>query len=560
MKRLSARALALCLAALFLLSLPHALFAAPPPDDVLVVAKRIDDVISLDPAEVFEFSGAEIIANIYDRLVVFDPEDVTRLYGGAAESWEVSADGRTFRFKIRPGMRFHSGNPVTAEDAAWSLRRVIRLNKSPSFILGQFGLTRQNVADKIYVEGGAADDGDIDDGDIDDGDILVIELDKPYAPTFLLYCLTSGIGSVLDRRVVLAHEEDGDLGHRWLKRHSAGSGPFVLKSWRANEYAILDRWPGYWGGAPIMRRLVFQHIAEPATQRLMLEKGDVDVARDLTSDQADGLKTDPTIRLRHVPKGMMLYLGLNQKNPVLADPRVTQALKYLVDYQGIAAHIVRDKGVIHQTIIPSGLFGALDETPYGFDPARARALLAEAGYGDGFDLTLDTRHGSPNIEIAQALQAGFAQAGIRLEILTGDDKQVLTKYRARNHDIFLGEWGVDYKDPHSNADAFAVNTDNGPDALFRTLAWRNSWADAGLTALTGAAILERDAKTREAMYRDIQGRMLATSPFVILFQGVDLVAERRDVRDIIWGPSFDSNFYRFATKGGAMRPEKGAGP
>jgi len=292
----------------------------------------------------------------------------------------------------------------------------------------------------------------------------------------------------------------------------------------------------------------------------MLEKGDVDVARDLTPDQADGLKTDPSIRLRHVPKGMMLYLGLNQKNPVLSDRRVIEAFKYLVNYQGIADHIVRDKGVIHQTIIPRGLFGALDETPYGFDPARARTLLAEAGYGDGFDLTLDTRHGSPNIEIAQALQAGFSQAGIRLEILTGDDKQVLTKYRARNHDIFLGEWGIDYQDPHSNADAFAANTDNGPEAMFRTLAWRNSWFDAELTALTGAAILEGDAKTRETMYQDIQRRMLATSPFVILFQGVDLVAERRAVSGIIWGPSFDSNFYRFAIKGGAASADKGEGP
>ena len=530
MKRFSA----LALAAVFLLSLPHPICAAPPLDDVLVVAKRIDDVISLDPAEVFEFSGAEIIANIYDRLVAFDPADVTKLYGGAAEAWDVSGDGRTFRFRMRPGMRFHSGNLVTAEDAAWSLRRVIKLNKSPSFILGQFGLTRENVFEKIYAQDDAT---------------LVIELDKPYAPTFLLYCLTAGVGSVLDRRAVLAHEEDGDLGHRWLKRHSAGSGPFALKSWRANEYAILEGWPEYWGGAPHLRRLVFQHIAEPATQRLMLEKGDVDVARDLTPDQADGLKDDPVVRLVHAPKGKILYLGLNQQNPVLADPRVTEALKYLVDYQGIADHIVRDKGVIHQTVIPRGLFGALDETPYRFDPARAYKLLEEAGFGEGFEVTLDTRHGSPNIEIAQALQAGFATAGIRLEILTGDDKQVLTKYRARNHDIFLGEWGVDYQDPHSNADAFAANRDNGPDARFRTLAWRNSWADSGLTALTSAAILEGNSKSREGIYRDIQRRMLATSPFVILFQGVDLVAERRDVSGIIWGPSFDSNFYRFATKG-----------
>ena len=135
-------------------------------------------------------------------------------------------------------MRFASGNPVTAIDAAWSLQRVIQLGLSPAFILAQFGLTEENVEARVRAE---------------DTMTLVIETDRAYAPSFLLYCLTAGVGSVLDRELVLAHEKDGDLGHEWLKQASAGSGPFSLIRWHANEYVILEGDSGYWRGGPAMR-------------------------------------------------------------------------------------------------------------------------------------------------------------------------------------------------------------------------------------------------------------------------------------------------------------------
>ena len=503
------------------------------PDDVLVMAKRIDDIISLDPAEVFEFTGAEVIANIYDRLVTFDVNDVSRLEGGAAQSWKISSDGKTYRFVMRPNMRFASGNPVTAIDAAWSLQRVIWLGLSPSFILAQFGLTAENVEKRVRAE---------------DAMTLVIETDRAYAPSFLLYCLTAGVGSVLDRELVLAHEKDGDLGHEWLKQASAGSGPFSLIRWRANEYVILEGDPGYWRGGPAMRRVVLQHIAEPATQRLMLEKGDIDVARDLSPDQVGGLAGLSNMRILHAPKGTLMYLGLNQKNPILAHPKVRKAFKYLVDYRGIGDHILRGRARVHQAIIPKGLFGALTETPYYFDLERARELLGEAGYGDGFSITMDASHGSLLTEVAQALQSDFAAAGIEAEIIPGDEKQVLTKYRARNHDIFIGEWGVDYQDPHSNADAYASNPDNSDAARFHTLAWRNAWAIPRLSELTASAILVSDQDERAALYEEIQRQVLVVSPFVVMFQSVDLIVERSYVSGLVWGPSFDSNFYRGAIK------------
>ncbi|MDH3912959.1 MAG: ABC transporter substrate-binding protein, partial [Rhodospirillales bacterium] len=127
-----------CLALGLVLALGGTVATAKTPNDTLVMAKDMSDIITLDPAEVFEFTGGELIANIYDRVMMFEPEDLTKLVGGVAESYTVSDDGKTITLKVRAGQTFHSGNPVTAEDVAFSLRRVIKLNKTPSFIFTQF--------------------------------------------------------------------------------------------------------------------------------------------------------------------------------------------------------------------------------------------------------------------------------------------------------------------------------------------------------------------------------------------------------------------------------------
>jgi peptide/nickel transport system substrate-binding protein len=526
---------ALALGGALAVALAPATAVAETPRDTLVQAWQIDDLITLDPAEVFEFSGAEYAANVYDRLVIYPPDDVADLRGHVAESWEIADDGKTYTFKVRDGITFHSGNPLTAEDAAWSLQRVIKLDKTPSFILSQFGFTPENVDDRIRV--------------VDDR-TFTVELDKPYAPTFFLYCLTATVGSVVDKQLVMEHEQDGDLGHGWLRTASAGSGPFKLRSWKANESLIIDGNPDYWGGAPGFELVVSRHVAEPATQMLLLEKGDIDIARNLEADQLERLRGNPDINVKEVPKGAIYYLGLNQKNEYLARPEVREALKYLVDYDGIASTIVKGSAVVHQSFLPRGFLGAIDDQPYTLDVEKARELLEQAGLEDGFAVTMDTRNASPLPEIAQVLQANWAEAGIDLEILPGDNKQTLTKYRARTHDIYIGRWGPDYQDPHTNADSFASNPDNSDAAgLTGKLAWRNAWDIPEMTAKTEAAVLERDPAKRAKMYEEIQREHQRTSPFVIMFQDIEVIAERADLTGMIWGPSFDDNKYWKGHKG-----------
>jgi peptide/nickel transport system substrate-binding protein len=184
MRRLSlwvagAAAFALVAAAPLTLSVRSAL--AETPKDTLVIAKQIDDIITLDPAEVFEFSGGEVIANVYDRIFTFEAEDTETLVPGVAESHTVSDDGKTITLKIRPGQKFHSGNPVTAADVAFSLQRVILLDKTPAFILSQLGWTKDNVKDLVKAT---------------DEQTVQLTITEDFGPSFVLNTLSAGVGSV----------------------------------------------------------------------------------------------------------------------------------------------------------------------------------------------------------------------------------------------------------------------------------------------------------------------------------------------------------------------------
>ncbi|MDJ0981487.1 MAG: ABC transporter substrate-binding protein, partial [Kiloniellales bacterium] len=201
---------------------------AATPADTLIIADAIDDIVSLDPAQIFEFSGTDLANNVYDTLVELDPENLGPLVPGIAESWSVADDGTTFTFNLRKDLKFQSGNPITAEDAAFSLRRVIILEKTPSFILTQFGFTKDNVEETIKAV---------------DTHTLQIKTDKPYAPSFFYNCLTAPVASIVDMKLAMSHEQDGDLGHEWLKTNSAGSGAYKLKGWKPNESYVLEANP-----------------------------------------------------------------------------------------------------------------------------------------------------------------------------------------------------------------------------------------------------------------------------------------------------------------------------
>ena len=474
---------------------------AKTPANMLVIANRIDDITTLDPAQSFEFAGSDLSRNVYGKLINFDPKNLDAGYGpDLAESWTVSGDGKTITFKMRPGVKFHSGNPVTAHDAVYSLQRAVKLNKTPAFILTQFGFNAENADQTIKL--------------IDDM-TFSITTDAKYATSFVLNCLTSTIGGIVDMKTVMKHAKDGDMGNDWLKTNTAGSGAYKLVNWKPAESYTLTVNKDFYLGKPHMDKVVVRHIAESATQRLLLEKGDIDIARNLNPQDVSGLSGSKDVAVDSDLRGRLMYLSFNQKNPILSKPKVIEALKYLIDYKGMQDSFLNGQYTIHQAFLPKTYLGAIDDKPYSMNVAKAKALLAEAGHADGFEVGLIVREAQERIEIATSVQNTFAQAGIKAKITVGTGKQTLSKYRAREHDIYVGAWGPDYPDPKTNAGTFAVNPDNS-DAANATglLAWRNSWGIPEMSKATKAAVQEGDRDKRAKMYGDIQREHQMTSPFL----------------------------------------------
>ncbi|WP_112962916.1 ABC transporter substrate-binding protein [Agrobacterium sp. fls2-241-TYG-188a] len=517
------------------LAAPQA-FAATPAD-TLVEGFAIDDIISLDPGEAFEITTAEVTGNTYSKLVSIDITDTSKVVGDLAESWTTSDDGLTYTFKLKQGLKFASGNPVTAEDVAFSMERAVKLDKSPAFLLTQFGLNGDNVTEKAKAT---------------DANTFVLTVDKPYAPSFVLNVLTATVASVVDKKLVMEkakpvtpsadYKYESDFGNEFLKTGYAGSGPYKILGWKANEAVILEVNPNYYGEKPKLKRVIYRHMKESSGQRLALENGDIDVARNLEPGDMDAVSKKEGFTVISAPKGTVYYLGLNQKNEYLKKPEVVEAFKYLIDYEGIGATIIKGIGEIHQTFLPKGQLGALDENPFKLDVAKAKELLAKAGLKDGFTVSMDVRNTQPVTGIAENIQQTLAQAGIKLEIIPGDGKQTLTKYRARQHDIYIGDWGSDYFDPNSNAETFTINYDNSDAGKTKTLAWRNAWDVPELTKQTQAALLEKDNDKRAAMYQDLQKKVLESGPFVVLEQKTEIAGFSNKVKGLKLGPSFDTNY------------------
>jgi peptide/nickel transport system substrate-binding protein len=506
---------------------------AETPANMLVIANRIDDITTIDPAQSFEFAGSDVSRNIYNKLVNFDPLNLVAGYQpDLAESWTVSEDGRTITFTMREGVKFHSGNPVRAKDAEFSLRRVVTLNKTPSFILTQFGFTAENVGDTIVAE----------------GNTVRITTDKRYATSFVLNCLTATIGGIVDMKVVMANEVDGDLGNAWLATNSAGSGPYSLQGWKPNESVTLVSNPDYYGGAPAMERVIVRHVQESATQRLMLERGDIDVARNLNPEDITGVRSANGVVIDDELRGRLMYISVNQKHEILSKPEVRQAIKYLVDYEGMQNSFLKGQYTIHQNFLPRTYLGAVDENPFSLNIAKAKELLASAGVG-AFEIEVGVREAQERIEIAQALQNTFAQAGITLNITVGTAKAILGRYRARELDMYMGAWGPDYPDPHTNAGTFAFNPVNTDDAgATGLLAWRNAWDTGGLTAKVEAAVIEGDRDTRAKMYADIQAEFRDTAPFAVLFQKIEQTGRSEAVKNLNLGGAITAVSYWPVTK------------
>ena len=205
--------------------------------------------------------------------------------------------------------------------------------------------------------------------------------------------------------------------------------------------------------------------------------------------------------------------------------------------------------VIHQAFLPKTYLGSIDDKPFTLDVDKAKALLKEAGVEEGTKLKINVRNAQERIEISQSIQNTFAKAGIEVSIEVGTGKQTLSVYRAREHQIYVGAWGPDYPDPNTNAGTFAFNPENSDEKKATgLLAWRNAWGIPEMSKATKAAVQETDRSKRAGMYADIQRDHQKRAPFAVMFQKIEQVGRRDNVKGFSIGAAISNAAYWLVTK------------
>jgi len=368
-----------------------------------------------------------------------------------------------------------------------------------------------------------------------DTQTFVMELPEATDPKLVLYTLGSSPSAfIVDRKTVLEHEVDGDLGNRWLTTNSAGSGPFVLNDWRAKDRLLMSRFDDYWREPAKLRRVILRHMTESQSLRLMVDRGDIDIATGMSVPDIEAMKADHDVIIQSVERGTLYYVALSMKDPKFADQRVREAIRSLIDYKGINHTVMPNYGIYHQRPVKLGLPATLPEPGHKLDVGQSKALLAEAGYPEGFKTSIRVLSDAPYISIATSVQATLAQAGIDASILSGTGNQVYGAMRDRNFEIIVGRGGGGIEPhPHSSLRSLVYNPDNSDEAkLTNFQGWRTAFQSPELNSLIEQALVEKDSDKQLAMYQDVQ-RLYDDQVGAIfpISQMVDTVVLRNDIHN-----------------------------
>jgi peptide/nickel transport system substrate-binding protein len=361
----------------------------------LVVASGAD-AVTLDPQVSFDGQSPLLWRAVYERLVEYK-DDTLEIVPHLAESYEISPDGLTYTFKIRPGISFTDGAALDAAAVKLSIERQIGVEQGIAFALANVTAVETPDDMTVVLKLSAPSDG------------VLSAFAGMYAPY------------IISPRAIEENEQDGDLAQAWLRDNMVGTGPFVLDSYTQSQQAVFSRNPDYWQGwdGDHFNQIFVQYVKEPATERLLLEQGEVDVALFLPDDTVEDLDGAAGIVVTDVPSWNLYYLVLPTREGPTADKRVRQAISYGFDYQTWIDDVMRGKAQQARGPIPSNFVGFNPNTPqYSYDPEKARQLLAEAGYPDGgftIDYTYETGYFWKR-PLGELFQANMADLGIAVNI------------------------------------------------------------------------------------------------------------------------------------------------
>lgn len=392
--------------------------------------------------------------NIFDRLVEVQANDdgTSEIVPSLAKSWTISDDGLTYTFQLEEGVKYSNGADLTASDVLYSIRRMLSYEKA--------------LNDDIYdiIEGAEAfQNGEAEEisgfKQISDYEFS-ITLTQPYAA--FLACLTTPGASILDEETTEAAGDQFGLD----PAVTIGTGPFIFESWEVNAEMVLVANPDCWSGAPACDGIVMKIVPDESTQRMMFENGEIDLLDlDNAASQMEYFLNNEQYA-DQIVSGTRVginYIGLNEKVEALSNVLVRQALQRAVDRQAILEALYAGRGNVENGIFPHGLIGYnpdLPEIPY--DVEEAKALMAEAGYADGFSMELcySSESSQTTKDLLEIVAAQWAQIGVQASVVEVDSGSYTDQRAAGELDAYTGEWSADFNDPDNFIYTFFGNLEN----------------------------------------------------------------------------------------------------
>jgi peptide/nickel transport system substrate-binding protein len=476
----------------------------PDQGDTLVVGIA-QTVVTLDPAMHRDRTTEAVLRNVFDGLVTRDVEG--RVVPQMAESWRL-VDDRTWEFRLRTGIRFHDGTEFTADDVKFTIDRII-IDRA----VGGRSSPRRGLISEV-------------DGAQCVGRYTVrIHTRRPCPSLVNMLPFIEVVPKAYVERV----------GDAYSAEHPVGAGPFAFVEWRKGEHVMLRRFEDYYGGSPEIppvrparaRMLVFKPIPEPATRVAALKANECELIQGLPPHLVPNIQRDARTRLLACPGTRTFYLGMNVTRPPFQDIRVRHAMNHAVDPGHICRTILEGSAtVLAGPLVPGAIGFDPDLKPYRPDLGRARQLLAEAGYPDGFEVTLDATQDMR--DVAMALRDQLARAGVRAQVLVREMGLLRADLAGGRSDLFLANWGNASLDPVGILDPTLATGGRGN---------YTGYSSPRVDALLQQAMTEMDQQRRRSLYAECARVVHADAPWVFLFTMNELYAARTHFQG--WQPTPD---------------------
>jgi peptide/nickel transport system substrate-binding protein len=434
-----------------------------------------------------------------------------------AESVTASKDAKTYTFKLRSDVVFSDGTPLTSKDVVFSFRRLVGLNDSPGFLLA--GVTT-TAPDAHTV-------------------VLKSKTPNPAIPSIV----TSPALGIVNSAVVKAHGGDDsskaaklDKAEKFLNANSAGSGPYVLKSFTTNDKITLAANPKYWGATkPAYPDVVLRNMQAP-TQLLNIQRGTNEIALDLSAQQATSVKSNSKLQVATSASPNLFTLQTNQDpkiSPVTANPKIQQAIRYGINYAGMVA--TAGAGAVQAAgIIPIQFLGGLPtDQAFKGDVAKAKQLVTESGIKNpSINLNYPSDisvNGLQFATLAQRVAADLGNIGIKVKLIAEPVATFLPNYAAGKDQMAQSYWGPDYADPQD----YLVFAPGG------SVAARMNWkagADPTIEALAKQAGSTSDDAVRKDLFTQIQQKMNIQSPWIPLIQPAQAIVGSSNLTGVVLNP------------------------